>query len=467
MDLDVVKKLIQRYTQGHADFTRRADVAERYYHVQNDILYLPKKRSCDCETENPLRQADNRIAHSFYKLLVNQKVAYMFTAPPLFDTKNDVQNQLITKALGDAYAKKVKELAVNASNAGAAWAHYWKQDNGFGWAVIPSAQVIPVWSSTVDHTLLAVLRVYQDIDTDTGDSYDVYEYWTDTKCQAFRKLVSSAVTLENGLQPWQCFMDYDIGSTGEPTNEFTHALGAVPFIPFYNNGDGTSDLDEVKKLIDAYDKTYSGFMNDLEDIQEVIFVLNNYGGEDLTEFLRDLKYFKAIQTESTGGTDTSGVSTLTIDIPVEAREKMLEITRKAIFDMGQGIDPQQQGLDATSGEAMKFLYALLELKAGLMETEFRLGFSQLVRAILRMSGQAEPETITQTWTRTSIRNDAELVDMCSKSEGIVSRKTILKNHPFVENVEDEENQLDAEEAEAAAKGDIYNDDTTNGGKGNV
>ena len=41
--------------------------------------------------------------------------------------------------------------------------------------------------------------------------------------------------------------------------------------------------------------------------------------------------------------------------------------------------------------------------------------------------------------------------MCSKSMGVVSRKTILKNHPFVDNVEDEEKELEAE------KQDEYSD----------
>jgi hypothetical protein len=103
---------------------------------------------------------------------------------------------------------------------------------------------------------------------------------------------------------------------------------------------------------------------------------------------------------------------------------------------------------------MKFLYALLELKAGLAETEFRLGFAELLRAILHDRGMTAGN-ITQTWTRTSIRNDAELADMCSKSVGIVSKKTILKNHPFVENAEDEERQLQKEKDEAAKEDDIY------------
>lgn len=161
-------------------------------------------------------------------------------------------------------------------------------------------------------------------------------------------------------------------------------------------------------------------------------MLTNYGGTDTKHFLDDLKYYKTIQVDSTGDGDRSGVSTLTIDIPVEARDKLLELTRKAIFDMGQGVDPQQQSFDRTSGEAMKFMYSLLELKAGLMETEFRLGLDTLIRAICRLSGITEPDNILQTWTRTAIRNDSELADMCSKAVGVLSTKTILKNHPFVE-----------------------------------
>ncbi|MBQ6744950.1 MAG: phage portal protein, partial [Acidaminococcaceae bacterium] len=131
----------------------------------------------------------------------------------------------------------------------------------------------------------------------------------------------------------------------------------------------------------------------------------------------------------------------------------------------QGVDPEQQGLNQTSGEAMKFVYSLLELKAGKSETEFKLGFNELIRAILQFSGKSA-ENIIQTWTRTSIKNDSELVEMCSKSNGIISRKTILLNHPFVEDAETEEKQLEEDAKKAAERMDIYkdNDDDGEGGE---
>lgn len=455
MDLDTARKLIEKYVPQHQDFIIRAAVADRYYDVKNDIIYRKKKK--DEDVKNPMRSADNRIPHSFYQLLVNQKTAYMFTVPPTFDVKSDAANKMITNALGDSYQKNAKDLCVEASNTGIAWVHFW-DDDGFAWGVIPSAQIIPLWSPKIDHKLMAVLRVYKDYNDD-GKAYDIYEYWDDKQCQAFKKAAADDYDM---LAPYFCFTDFYNAGLSEEANIYNHSFGRVPFIPFRNNARCSNDLSTVKALIDSYDKTYSGFLNDLEDVQEVIFILTNYGGtgddEGLSKFLKDLKYYKTICTENAGSDDKSGVSTLTIDIPVDARSKMLEITRKSIFDMGQGIDPQQQGLDATSGEAMKFLYALLELKAGMMETEFHLGFNELIRAILQYSNIKIDGQIIQTWTRTSIRNDSELVDMCSKSDGIISKKTILKNHPFVENAEDEEKQIKAEEKERMDEGDDLKSD---------
>lgn len=443
MELEAAKKLIEKYDGLDAVRLKKAEVALRYYLGDNDIMYRKPKDKCD----EPLRNADNRIAFNFHSLLVDQKASYMFTAPPLFDTKDDTLNEIVAATLGDGYAKKCKDLCVDASNAGVGWLHYWiDEKKGFCYGVIPSMQVRPVYSLRLEKELEAVLRTYRMVD-DNGDEWQIYEIWNDKECQAYRKRAEM-------FQPFDMFSYVNLDGMAEPTNTFRHDFGAVPFIPFPNNNVCTGDLDKIKNLIDSYDKTYSGFVDDLEDIQQVVFVLTNYGGADLKQFLSDLKYYKTIQVESAGSDDKSGVSTLTIDIPVEARDKLLDITRKAIFDMGQGIDPQQQGFDNTSGEAMKFLYSLLELKAGLMETEFRAGFGELVRTIGRYYGK-EPEQIVQTWTRTSIRNDAELVDMCQKSVGVISTKTILKNHPFVENAEDEEKELAAEKEKAANDADIY------------
>lgn len=433
MEIDIAKTLIKKYVPGHSSFVLRAIEAERYYRKDNDIRHMKRDDGID----NPMRSADNRLPGNFHKLLVNQKASYMFTAPPIFDLGNDADNNLVKTALGDAYRKKCKSLCIKAANAGIAWLHYWKGvDGSFKYAVIDSKQVIPVWSDELERELVAALRTYSQIDDATGYEYVVYEVWTMAECSSFRYRIDLSV---DDLEYYYQFPIFDgIEGLNGTSNVITHDYGEVPFIPFENNEDASRDLDDIKELIDAHDKVRSGFLNDLEDIQEVIFILTNYGGEsdDAAAVLREMKNKKVIQVESEGAEDRSGVSTLTIEIPVEARKEMMTVLRKAIFEEGQGIDPDPQNFGNSSGVALGYLYSLLELKAGMTETEFSLPFNRLIRAIMRHYGRT-CGPIIQTWTRTSVRNDAELADIAQKSKGVVSDETIVKNHPWVEDPEKE------------------------------
>ena len=107
-------------------------------------------------------------------------------------------------------------------------------------------------------------------------------------------------------------------------------------------------------------------------------------------------------------------------------------------------------LNLVSGVALQYLYSLLELKAGLLETEFRLGLSELVRAICDYRGIV-CGNIVQTWTRTSIRNDVELSEIAQNSKGIISDSTIIKNHPWVEDPEKEIKEIQKQEEDLESK----------------
>lgn len=452
MDIEVIKKLIRKYQVGHTDFVRQIAKARAYYRNETDIMFPLLKEERE-KKEKPLRNADNRIPFNFHGLLVNQKASYMFTAPPIFDLGEKKANKALVKFLGDKYPKVCKDLCIEASNCTVGWLHVWcDKKSTWKYAIVPAEQVIPVWSDSLEKELLGVFRSYQNIDDDTGDAYIIYEYWNETECAAYRLKAGDEL---DQLLPYQMFLVDPM--LCEYADTYRHGVGEVPFFPFFNNNIDTDDLKNIKPLIDVYCKVFSGFVNDLEDIQEVIFVLTNYGGADLGQFLRDLKDYKAIQIESEGDGDHSGVSTLTIELPVEAREKLLEITRKCIFEQGMGVDPDPQNFGNSSGVALKFLYALLEQKAGLQETEFRLGFGQFIRCVCRLNGiSIKDDTIVQTWTRTSVQNDQELSQIATQSKGIISDETIVAHHPWVDDPEKEMELLqEQEDAGTAEVSDMF------------
>ena len=428
MDCKTAKAFLRTHLVGTAERMRRSETAKRYYLTQNDILFARPKGESDA-----LRSADNRIPHSFYPLLVNQKAAYLFADPPVFTTGSENADRAVRRALGASFAKQCKSLCVRAANGGLAWIHYWQdRDGAFRYGVLDGADAVPVYSDDLAQELVAVIRLYQK---KVGEkTRRIYEIWDSETCSAFSH--DENEDIESGLREERLF-----GNGAGRDFRYRHPFGRPPFILFANNEEMRTDLESIKSLIDMYDLTYSGFANDLEDIQEVILTLSGYSGTDLTEFLTDLKKYKVIKLDDWN--ENSGVDTLSIEIPVQAREKMLEITRKAIFEEGQGVDPQQTDFGNASGVALQFMYSLLELKAGLTETEFRCGFEQLVRAIGRLYGIRLGD-IGQIWTRTAVRNDRELSEIAAESTGILSRQTVIARHPWVENPAEEMARLTEE-----------------------
>ncbi len=430
MELEQAKKFIKKHIEGHVNFVARSREGWDYYRNSNSIkrnTYMDDMRKKAAQEINPLRNSDFRISHNWHQLLVNQKAAYLFTYAPGFDTGNHSLNMRINDILGEDFAKVAKDLCISASNVGVAWLHCWVDDNNlFRYAEVPAYQVVPVYSDKLDSKLETVLRSYI-IRDDNAEEITRYEVWTDKEVSFFERKGKNDIVMS--------FLE------GYETNTMTHDMGYVPFIPFYNNSLKSGDLPMIKDLIDQYDLVVSGFANDLADVQEVIFILRNYGGEDLNAFLTDLKRYKAIKVENDGTASGGGVEAMQIEIPVEARVKFLDILKKQIFISGQGVDPDPQNFGNSSGVALKYLYSLLEIKAGLLETEFRSGFNQLLRLIFHHLNVAEDTPVQQIYIRNAIVNDQETAGIAAQSVGIISEKTILQNHPWVEDAEQEAEQL--------------------------
>lgn len=456
MDINKIKRIILNDSERR----RLIEMEKRYYENDNAIK---SKGILPSETD-PVRNADNRISHNFHQLITDEKVAYMFTNEVLFDVGDEKQNTKIKEVLGDDFKSESAYLCTNATNNKVGWLHYWIEDGQYLYSTVETEQCIPIFNGKLKKKLIGFYRYYEVVEEDeryNTKSYVIFEFWDNNHCEKYKFKGNLSGT----------------GLTYLPQQfeEFEHNLEEVPFIEFKNNRNMISDLKKYKDLIDIYDKVMSGYANDLEDIQQLIYILENYGGENLKEFLGDLKRYKAIKTESTASGTKGGVSTLQIEIPVEARNSILEILKKQIYESGQALQQDNEDFGNASGVALKFFYRKLELKAGLTQIEFEKGFSTLIRSIMRFLGYADYKTkpITQTWTRNMISNDLENAQIAneSKANETISDETIAKNHPWVENPQDELKKLKQQKEEAQKRQqeifgntggfEPYNDDTNN------
>lgn len=431
MDINKIKRIILNDSERRRQIT----IEKRYY--ENDNMIRDKGILPD--NTDPIRNADNRVSHNFHQLITDEKVSYMFTNPVLFDVQDKNINKQITETLGDDFKSESAYLCTNATNNKVAWLHYWVEDNKFQYAVVETEQCIPVFDGKLKKKLIGFYRYYEVLEEDERyniKSYVMFEFWDNKHCEKYK-------------------FKGNLSGTGltylpEKFDSFGHELGEVPFIEFKNNRNMISDLKKYKDLIDIYDKVMSGYANDLEDIQQLIYILENYGGESLQEFTQNLKRYKAVKA----GLDQKGVNgdlrTLSIEIPVEARNSILEILKKQIYESGQALQQDNEDFGNASGVALKFFYRKLELKSGLTQIEFEKGFAKLVRAIMKFLNISDWETksIIQTWTRNMISNDLENAQIAVESKDVISDETIIKNHPWVEVPESEIQKVKKQKEEA-------------------
>ena len=241
------------------------------------------------------------------------------------------------------------------------------------------------------------------------------------------------------------------GDLGHFTEDgFASSWERVPFIAFKNNRLELPDLKFVKSLIDNYDLSRSEAANYVESLQNLIYVLKGYGGEDLEEFTSDLKKYRAVKIDDPA---EGGLDTLTPTMDITALKEHYEQLKRDIIESGQGVNKKFDNTGtAPSGIALKFLYSGLDLKCNGLEVPFKRAFENLIYFINIFLGKKsaieegeETENVEIIFNRDITINEKEAIEDCQNSKGIISNKTIVANHPWVVDVEEELRALEEEE----------------------
>ncbi|WP_265858830.1 phage portal protein [Clostridium botulinum] len=418
-------------------------IGEQYYEVENDIFKRRIFKKVDGKNIEETYKANNKLAHSKYKNMVDEKVAYLLSKDYSLKCDDDSYVKNIKDILGKHFQYQLSGLGYEASNKGIAWLQAYIDEYGnFKTMIIPSEQCIPVWKDRSHTELDTMIRVYETVvwEYDKKKTITNVEIWTSEGVTYYR--------LDGKL----LVMDYE-KSNDDNNGPVAHykkgdswlAWGRVPFIAFKNNRIELPDIKFVKSLVDAYDLSRSEAANYVEEVKNLIFVLKGYGGEDISEFMRRLNEDRAIPIDDP--TD-GGVDTLTPTMDITALKEHYEQLKRDLIEDGQSINKDLDKFgSAPSGVALKFMYAGLDLKSNNMETEFKMGFENLLYFInIYLSennlGLYKNMDLDILFNRNMEINESEVIENCNKSKGLTSDKTILANHPWVKDVEAEEKELE-------------------------
>jgi SPP1 family phage portal protein len=440
-----------------------------YYNTRHDILdHLNYYYEDGDQPVVDKISVNNIIPHPFHKILVDQKAAYIAGNPIVIGVDDETFQEDLILHLTEDFDDIVNDWIKGASNKGVEWLHFYIDPKGeLEYIICPAEQIIPVYDTQYQNELIYVIRFYiYDLISPSGQSQQRYkvEFWDKDEVEYFAQTESSNFIHDpdyevNPAPHWFTF------NTMNPEVKTNNSWGRVPFVGLYNNSEMYSDLHPIKDLIDAYDKVKSGWCNDLEDFAEQILVLKGFTGlrgnaeieagiSQLALFIKNLKRHKVVAIE--GGSESS-VEPLKNEIPVEAKEKFLTLTRKEIFYFGEGVDVSDEKIgNSPSGIALKFLYSSLDLKANRLIRKLKSALKGAIWFVVEYLNLTENtkydyEQVTFTINKSMIFNEAEKIDSLVKSKDILSEQTILENHPYVEDVQGEMDRLKVEREEKQRK----------------
>ena len=238
------------------------------------------------------------------------------------------------------------------------------------------------------------------------------------------KMTSTDIEMCSPKKPYRFNI---IKTMNEETIESIGEYSRIPIFPLYGTENKCSVLTEaLQSKIDAYDLVASDFVNNLEDSEEVYWVLKNYGGQNLDTFLRDFKRYKTIKVDEDGDARPE-----TLEIPHEARRIMLETLKKDIFDSAMALNTEELTGSSLTTTAIKANMMNLDLKTDIFESNALSCLNQIFEFYLEATNQNIEYNIELI--RRGLVNDSELINDIYTFREDISRREALRLNPQVPN----------------------------------
>lgn len=442
-------------------------LGNRYYNEDHDILKAEaNKANINGQLVEIAGKSNYKPVHDFHTLMVDQKKDYLLNKGVEFSFDDSVPEQVVSDtlaALGDGFNETMESLVLGASNKAEEWLHYLLDENGdFDYVVIPAEQIIPYYDGKFDRRLEALIRYYkvEDINVETGIKklINKAEVWTDKDVTFFIESGNGYVKDKDEIvnpRPHIIKGDFLKSERDELTTDEIAGWGKVPFIPLYNNTGRKTDLQPIKSLIDLYDDLIATGANTVIDLQEAVWAVKGYDGEDVAELAQKLKKFKVINLEAEEG---AGIEAHQLDIPYEARKDLLDKTKDSIYEQGRGVDTSSDEFgNNPSGISIRLKYADLDIKCNSIEMSLNKLIKELLSAILFEQDALEYlKQISWQIPRATLINEAELTEKANESMGVITQESIWEAHPLVKDVDREKDRWEKQEAAKGSNIDFDN-----------
>ena len=433
---------------------RRMEVGNDYYRGKQDILQRVRTTiGPDGNIEEVTNLPNNKIVDNQYLKLVDQKVNYVLSKQITFEGDDEEYIDRLDEIFGKEFHRTIKNIGKDSYNCGIGWLYVYVDEQGeFKFKRFDPVNVISFWKDDDRTELEFIIRIYETKVWINQVEEDIL------KAEVYSPEGIDCYTLMNGAlifeetKPYLYIHNEDGGTQPAKWNKF-------PVIPFKGNGEELPLIVRCKCLQDAINTLMSDFQNAMqEDGGNTILILENFEGENLAEFRRNLSTYRAVKVCSGAMDGGKGdVRKLEIEVNAQNYKDILEIFKKSMIENCKGIDVKDDTLSSNPNQMnIQCMYFDIDQDANELETEYQCSFEKLLWFVRCYEGMQQPvatETgekkkqrpIKVIFNRDIMMNESVIVENCMKSVGIISNETIISMHPWTTNVEAELKRLEEQQ----------------------
>lgn len=440
-DEQFIVKEIRRFKASK----RRTDMmnGERYFEGKHDILSRQRTvigKNGDLEIVKNL--PNNRIVDNQYKKMVVQKSNYLLGQPFSIQCENEEYSKILKRFFNKKFVRTLKAVGEDSLNCGIGWLFPMYDEYGqFTFKRFSPLEIIPLWKDAEHSVLESFIRIYQVV-AYKGNQEKIIEKVEvyDESGVSYFELTDGGKLIHDGDEHVPYFSIENQGFNWT----------RIPLIPFKYNNKEIPLINMVKSLQDGLNLIESNFQNQMEeDARNTILVLVNYDGENLGEFRKNLATYGAVKVRTVDGAG-GDVRTLQVEVNADNYKAIMELFKKAIIENAMGYDAKDDRMSGNPNQMnIQSMYSDIDLDANGMETEYQAALEELLWFINMHLyntgvGDYENEEVEIIFNRDMMLNEGEAIDNVAKSVGIISDETLIANHPWVTNVDNELERIQAQ-----------------------
>lgn len=385
------------------DFGRKQWTKRKFDEYEQHRNTKAIERSVSNYSDPVNEKYEDKLELAKWKTTIDKKVDYLLARKPVADGY-----QLQLDELADFIKESAKQYLLRGSLI---WI---VQGDGESITKRPAiiSNTIAVYADESKETPLAFIRKYTDIEVqlETGAETEVVYY---------------ELYYGKNTRDTYCFTKSDADKIGEKLQD-------VPvFIELGKTGDAPL-FAYVEKLLVAFDNIMRHQDTTVVKNTVPLTEVRGYTGTDDADLEYAVNKLNIVKTDGNGG----------VTIHQRSMDSTaIDLWRKAIsqeyFEATSTVGKENELAYAQSGKAMDRLFVDMENSARDEAHVIEQALKQYFEAI----GINDFDIV---WNTDRPVDDTETINSIAASTGILSQKTLLENHPWVDNVEEELERLSAE-----------------------